>query len=350
MAVERARQGVVTVAATVVVLAGLRAAAGIAVPVVLALFLAFVSAPLVFGLERRRVPYHLAVTLVLLFAVLLLAAAALLVGGSLVGFQARLPTYRARLGELYAEAAHRLADLRVVSADHQSLSELVDPSSAVDLIGAAVSGIGAVIQSGVLVMLVLAFVLFDSKRIWEKVEARLGQRGTPELLGEVSRELQGYVRVKTVTSTVTGLALGIWCSALSVDFAVLWGFLAFLLNYVPTIGPLLAIVPPFLVSLVMLGPGRALVVAAGYLAVNFAVGNLLEPRVFGRALGLSPAVVILSIVVWGFVLGPVGALLSVPLTMIVRTVLANTEEWAWMADLMSGPRSDAKVAPVSEGE
>lgn len=348
MVKERARRGIVTLAAIVVVMAGMRAAAGIVVPVLLALFIAFVSSPLVFRLGRTKVPYGLAVTLVLLFELAVLVSAGLLVGTSAARFRSRLPIYRERLGAVYAETAGWLTE-HGVAVETERLSELLDPQSVLDLIGTTVTGLGSILSSMVLVILVLAFTLFDAARLWGKIEEHFaGGPAGEHVLGSISREVNRYLAVKTGTSAATGLLLGFWCSVMGVDFAILWGLLAFLLNYVPTVGSILAAIPPVLLALLMLGPMPAIGVFGGFLVVNMVIGNVVEPRIFGTALGMSPVVVLLSIVIWGWILGPVGALLSVPLTMILKIALENTEEWAWIGDLMSGPERMSRPSLIPE--
>lgn len=347
---ERMRNGLLTLAAVVIVLAGLRAAAPVAVPVLLALFLAFVSAPLVFRLHARKVPYPLAVTIVLLFEAGLLVSLGLLVARSGARLQELLPAYRVRLGQLYAEAAEALNE-RGVEVQRENLSELLDPSALMNLAGSTLASVGSTLSTTLLVILVLAFALFDSARLFRTIEGHLVRTGHDDVLARISGQVNRYLGVKTITSAVTGILLGTWCRILGVDFALLWGLVAFLLNYVPTVGSILAAIPPVLIALLVLGPGPALAVAAGYLAVNFAIGNVLEPRVFGQVLGISPVVVLLSIVIWGWLLGPIGALISVPLTMILKIALAESGEWAWLSDLMSGPRKPPlapKKSPKSD--
>jgi predicted PurR-regulated permease PerM len=348
MPAEKARRGLFTLAAIVVVLAGLRAAQDIVVPIFLALFLAFSSSPLVFRLHRR-LPYWLSVSLVLLLELALLVGIGALVGSSADSFQARLPVYRARLEDLYGVAAAWL-ESRSIPVRADALSEVLDPGSLVDLAGTTASSLGSMVTNLVLVILVLSFTLFEALRIWQKIEQHFaGGRAGDHVLGSISREINRYLGVKTITSAITGLLLGIWCGAFSVDFAVMWGLLAFLLNYVPNIGSILAAIPPILIALVMQGPGVAVAVGAGFLVVNMLIGNIIEPRVMGGVLNLSPVVVLLSILMWGFVLGPVGALLSVPMTMLVKISLSNNDDWAWLADLMSGPKKERpRVPPPSE--
>jgi predicted PurR-regulated permease PerM len=152
---------------------------------------------------------------------------------------------------------------------------------------------------------------------------------------KITREVQSYLLYKTLVSLATGLSVGIWVGLLGLDFPALWGFVAFALNYIPNIGSILAAVPAVGLALLQLGPGRALVVALGYVAINFWWGNLVEPALLGRRLQLSPLVVLVSLIFWGWVWGPIGMLLSVPLTMMLKIVLENSPGLRWLGALLA---------------
>jgi predicted PurR-regulated permease PerM len=142
--------------------------------------------------------------------------------------------------------------------------------------------------------------------------------------------------VKTWVSLLTGVLAGVALLIIGVDYPLLWGLLAFLLNYIPTLGSIIAGAPPTLLALVQFGWKRALIVVAVYVAVNTVMGNVLEPRFMGKKLGLSTLVVFLSMVFWGWVLGPVGMVLCVPLTMLVKIVCGESKELRW-ASVLLGP-------------
>jgi predicted PurR-regulated permease PerM len=143
-----------------------------------------------------------------------------------------------------------------------------------------------------------------------------------------------YMFIKTLVSLVTGLLVTVMVTILGVDLPLLWGLLAFALNFVPNIGSVIAGLPPVLLTLVQLGPLRALLVAIGYVVINLLIGSVLEPRFLGRGLGLSTLVVFLSLLFWGWLLGPVGMLLSVPLTMTAKIALDSREDTRWLAVLL----------------
>jgi predicted PurR-regulated permease PerM len=156
---------------------------------------------------------------------------------------------------------------------------------------------------------------------------------------------------------VTGLVIWLWLTLIGVDFAALWAMLAFLLNFVPNIGSVIAAIPAVLLALVQLGPGPALLTMVGYMVVNVVIGSLIEPKIMGRGLGLSTLVVFVSLVFWGYVLGPAGMLLSVPLTMVLKIALDSNPQTRPAAILL-GPEIEARLPrrqrmaakPVSDGE
>jgi AI-2 transport protein TqsA len=160
-------------------------------------------------------------------------------------------------------------------------------------------------------------------------------------LEKIVSEVQTYLVIKTVISLATGAILGLWAYFWGLDFPVLLGLAAFLLNYIPTVGSMIAAIPAVLLSIILYGSiGHALIVMSGYVLVNMVFGNILEPNLMGRRLGLSTLVVMLSLLFWGWAWGPLGALLSVPLTVMVKIWLENTVDLRWVAILLD------KSAPV----
>jgi predicted PurR-regulated permease PerM len=160
-------------------------------------------------------------------------------------------------------------------------------------------------------------------------------------------DMKRYMIIKTGISLAAGILIGIWLSVLGVDSPVLWGFLAFLLHYVPNVGFIIASIPAVILTLVQLGLGRAALVAAGYLVVGFTLGNAVEPRLMGRRLGLSTLVVFLSLIFWGSLLGLIGVVLCIPFTMTLKFACEINESTRWVAVLL-GREPAEDVPPVSK--
>jgi AI-2 transport protein TqsA len=325
----------------VIVVAGMRAAGSILVPFLLAAFLAVICAPPVFWLQRRRVPAPLAVAIVaagILAAELVVAA---LVGASIDDFYRALPGYQMRLQEEMVGLLG-LLDRFGIDAPDRSLIQQIDPGAVMRLVATMLSGFGGVLANTFLILLAVIFMLLEASGFPAKVHAAFGAGDA--VLGPLRRfadSLKSYLAIKTVVSLLTGVsaALALWL--LGIDFPLLWGLLAFLLNYVPNIGSIIAAVPPALLGWIQFGLGRALMVAAVFLVINIIYGNIIEPKFMGRGLGLSTLVVFVSLVFWGWVFGPVGMLLSVPLTMSVKIALETNENTRWAAVLLEGQPSAA---------
>lgn len=327
-------KAVLMIAGVVIVGAGVYAASRLLVPLVTAAFITVVSLPVVRWLTARKVPRPAAIVLAVLLDVAVLAGVGGLVGGSLNEFNERTDYYQKRLAELTRDVVSSL-DAWGIELDAKSLGKLAGDARLWDLIGNTFDRVVNILSDAFIVGLLVLFMLFEAGT-WREKMAYVLRRPTLDLprFDNAAREVQTYLVVKSALGVVTGALCGGWVAICGVDFALLWGLLAFLLNYVPTIGVLIATVPPALVALIQLGPGSALLVLAGYGAINFTLGNLVEPRVMGRALGLSPLVVFLSMVCWYMLWGPLGALLAVPLTMVMKIVMANIEDLRWVAVLL----------------
>ncbi len=325
-----------TMAAAVIVIAGLKAAASLILPLLVAVFLAMISLPLLNWLQGKRVPTALAVPATILAALLVLGGIATAIGGSIKGFTARAPEYQQRLETMAAEL-QGWAEAHGISLPEQigkSLTDLVDPSQAFNLIAGTLKGVAGALSNLFLVLLTIVFILSEAAGFPAKLQAAFGHRESSQRFEKIKGEVQRYLGIKTLVSLTTGVIVVVALWIIGVDFALLWGMLAFLLNYVPTLGSILAAIPPVLLAMVQLGPGQALATALVFVGVNVGLGNFIEPHFMGRRLGLSTLVVFLSLVFWGWVWGPVGMLLSVPLTMIVKIMLENTADLRWVAVLL----------------
>jgi len=335
MSLSRGGPVAMVAAASVVVCAGLKLAAPLLVPFLLAGFIATATMPLVFWLQRRGLHRVLAVIVGIVVDLLVLAGMAVLTGGSIAAFSARLPVYDERLTALLAELGLWLT-AHGVRISSSTFDTIADPSWVMGLAGSLLQSLAGLVSRIVLVLLIVAFMLFEATGLEEKLKNVLKSPRHVRRLKIAAHEVNRYVLVKTATSLLTGVLATIWCMYWGVDFPFLWGLLAFVLNYIPTVGSFVAAVPPVLLALVLRGPGVAIGLAIGYTVFNLLIASLLDPRLMGKALGLSPLVVFLSMVFWGFIFGPMGALLSAPLTMMVKNFMGQTVDLAWIAGLL-GP-------------
>ena len=330
-------------AAFTIVVAGLRAAAPIVVPFLLALFVAVVCAAPLFTLEKRGVPRWVGLPLVVIGVVLVFAGIGTLIGTSVNDFTRQLPAYETRFRVLLDAGAARLEELGAPSATGE-LRDVFQPGQVFGLVRGLLAGLGAALTNAFFVLLTAVFVLLEATSLRDKLEVIADDPGDArERFELIADNVRRYLGVKTLTSLATGGLIAAGLALLGVDFPLLWGLLAFLLNFVPTIGSVIAGVPGVLLALVQLGWGPALAATLLYVGVNVAIGNGIEPRLMGRSVGLSTLVVFVSLVFWGWVLGPVGMLLSVPLTMTTKIALESDPSTHWLAVLL-GPSSVAREA------
>ncbi|HBS7258270.1 TPA: AI-2E family transporter [Klebsiella pneumoniae] len=319
----------------VIILTGIRFAADIIVPFILALFLAVIINPLVQLLVRCRVPRVLAISLliglIVMLAIVLLAS----LGTSLNELARTLPQYRNYLYEPMQTIAPWLQRMGF-TVSVVELNKYIDPNAVMTLVTSLLTQLSNAMSSIFLLLLTVVFMLLEVPQLPAKLQQLMSR--PVEGMGAIQRAIDSvshYLVLKTAISLITGLVVWGMLVLLDVRFAFMWGLLAFALNYIPNIGSVLAAIPPILQVLVFGVLYEALVVLAGYLIVNLVFGNILEPRIMGRGLGLSTLVVFLSLIFWGWLLGPVGMLLSVPLTIIVKIALEQTSGGQSIAFLLS---------------
>jgi AI-2 transport protein TqsA len=327
------------IAAFVIVAAGMSAAKGIIVPFLLAAFISISGAPILFWLKKRKLPTWLALLIVMCGILVFLLIIAGLVGSSVNDFSSKLPFYEMRLrGQ--TNAVLDWLERTGVDVDRLEVSKIFNSAAVMKFVARLLNELGGVLKNGFLILLTVIFMLLEASSIPVKLrsifhdpDASLGH------LEYFADTVVRYIGIKTVISFVTGAFVAVFLTILGVDYPLLWGLLAFILNYIPNIGSIMAAVPAVLLTIIQLGPGRALAVAIGYVVINMAMGNAIEPRLMGQRLGLSTLVVFLSLIFWGWILGPVGMLLSVPLTMTVKIALDTSEDTRWISVLLGSEKT-----------
>lgn len=340
-------RAILVIAALVIIAAGIRTAADLMVPFLLSIFIATIAAPPVFWLEARKVPAALAISGVMIAIIGMLLGIAALIAQSGAAFSARLPFYQDRVTSMVKDLVNWIAQFGLeLNAD--MLLSYFNPGMALVLAGNLLKGLGGVIGDGFFILLMVIFILAEASSIPTKLRDVLAnpQRDMPHFTS-FAVNMNRYIAIKTSVSIATGAIVSLLLMMIGVDFPVLWGLLAFLLNFVPNIGSIIAAVPAVLLALIQLGPGLAAATAAGYVAINIVMGNAIEPRYMGRGLGLSTLVVFLSLVIWGWLLGPVGMFLSVPLTMTAKIALEANPGTVWLAHLLGPANAPIKPAQVT---
>jgi len=326
-------------AAIVVVIYGMQMMSVLLVPFLLAVFLALITVRPMLWMQEHRVPSILAALIIVSMLMLLLAVIGVILGSSIADFTAALPSYQARLDVLVDRAFDFIVTNLNVDESIESISDMIDPGWAMGLVAGILNSLRDVLTNTFLIIFTMIFILLEASTAKTKFAAAFG---ASEMSLERPRvflqNLGRYLGIKTLISIATGLCARTLTCALHLDFPLLWAMLAFLLNYVPTIGSIIAAVPAVLLALVQIGPGAAGATAVGFIGINAVFGNFLEPRLMGYGVGISPLVVFVGLVVWGFIFGPVGMLLSVPLTMTLKMAMESDDRTRWVAILLGSER------------
>lgn len=327
-------------AAFVIVVGGMKAATVLVVPFLLAAFLAIICAPPLFWMKKQGVPSMVGILILLIVMIGAQVLLVSMVSSSISDFSQNMPFYQERLKVLTSDSLLILSKYGI-EFDSEKIAEIINPSRILGLVANTLNGLGGVLTNTFFVFLTFIFILSEASGFPNKLRVILDDHTSDlEKYGQITKGVNQYLMIKTLTSLGTGLVIAIWLTFQGVDYPVMWGVFAFLLNYIPNIGSIIAALPAVLLALIQLGPLPAGIAALGYMIVNTLVGSVIEPKVMGDGIGLSSLVVFLSLAFWGWVLGPVGMLLSVPLTMAVKIALSERDSTRWLSILL-GSNSEA---------
>jgi AI-2 transport protein TqsA len=321
-------------ASFVIIIAGMKAAKSILVPFLLSVFISIICRPLLFWLHRRGLAMWAALASVITIVLIAGLIVVLMVGSSLNDFSQSIPIYQTKLQEKVLEISYLLQKVGIDIPEKEIIS-LINPGAAMSFASRILSGLGKVLSDAFMIFITVIFILLEAVTFHSKLAVILGgSSDRMKFLRTFNSNINRYMVIKTWISLGVGLLVTIWCAILGIDYSMIWGLLAFILNYVPVIGAIIAGFPVVLLALVQNGILTAALAAAGFLGIHILIGNILEPRIMGRGLGISTLIVFLSLVFWGWVLGYVGMLLAIPLTMAVKIGLSSSCETEWISTLM----------------
>lgn len=348
-------RGVVVLLGTaclVVVVGGMRVTADLLGPVFLALMLTVTISPIAIWMRSRGVPLWLAMISNVLAVYLLLVV----LGGAMALSLARLvdllPQYQQQFLDLRADIVSTLSSLGIDQTQVLTqVEKATNPGQIVDVIGWIFGGVTGVLSNTVFLLATLLFMCVDAVDYPARLAASGAQR--PQVVGALREFATGTRRYLWVT-TVFGLGvavidtLALW--ALDIPLPFLWGLLSFITNYIPNIGFIIGVIPPALLGLLQGGVEKMIWVIVVYCAINFVIQSIIQPKVIGDAVGLSATVSFLSLIFWAWVLGPLGALLAIPLSLLAKGLLVDIDpSTRWLTPLVSGGPLPARDSGPSDG-
>jgi AI-2 transport protein TqsA len=320
----------VSLAAFVIVVAGMKVAQSMIVPVLLSVFIAIISAPAMFWLQDKKVPKFIAFLIVGFVVIVLLSLVGVVISSSVNEFMSDLPEYQLKLNGITKQAID-LAEKHKIPFSKAAILKHINPSVILGFSSTMIGSIGGLLSNAFLIFLTVTFMLFESSTFPRKLRAlSLDSDNPQEPIGQFTKKIKSYLAIKTFTSLTTGVLVTIVLYFFGLDYVLLWGLMAFCLNFIPNIGSIIAAIPAVLLALIQYDWTVALWVSISYLVINSIIGNVIEPKYMGKGLGLSPLVVFLSLLFWGWILGPVGMFLSVPLTMTAKIACDSNESTKWI--------------------
>jgi len=324
-------------AAVVIIIAGLISAKAIVIPILLAVFITILTSPLLIWLQDKGLNSGLALMGIMTMLILILGMLGVLVSASLNDFTMNLPMYEDKFRSTMGATLKVLQDNGFDFVD-ESISEFIDPSKMAAFASSIIKGFGSALTNSFMILLLVVFMLAEASVLPKKLQSINADASVHAR--EFIDNVKQYMKIKSVFSLITGLLIYLSMLAMGLDYALLWGVLAFMLNFVPNIGSIIAAIPAVLLGFVQLGFIGALEVGAIFMIVNIILGSILEPKYMGQGLGLSTLVVFLSLLFWGWVFGPVGMLLSIPLTIMLKLALQTNLQTQWIAVLLGSYDKD----------
>lgn len=321
-------------AAVVIILAGVKVATPILGPFLVAVFFAMITAPAMAWMTQRGVPPVIAAGTVVVGLIGILVGTILFLGAAFTQFLLSLPRYRAALEGQVTLFQSALTGYGIDLGGIR-IWDYIDPAMVIQQAAGLARHLGTITFDAFLVFIAIGFLLLEAPRLVTGLQRRLGAKSSLyQHFSQSGRFLIEYVVVRTKVNLVTGVGTGVFLAIIGIEFAALWGFVAFVLSYVPYIGLVAAAIPPTLLALVEIGPVGAVTVIIAIALIDAAAENLIFPQIASRGLNLSPFVVLFSVVFWGLILGAVGVFLAIPLTIAVKLFLESWEETRWIGELM----------------
>ncbi|MFC2046055.1 AI-2E family transporter [Chloroflexota bacterium] len=330
-----------SIVATVVIFAGasilllaMRAASDILSPVLLAMVLAITAAPLLDWFMKRGAPAWLALVLTIVLNVFVILGIVWLVGLSVQDFADKLPAYEQRIEEIEQSLGSTLTNLGV-DVDNLSADPVIAPEALLELVAEFAGGIVSGLSNWGLILITSAFFLVEATVMPRKMR-NVTEEGDPDVLRvlRLAEDLRQYMGINAGVGLFAAILNVILLAVIGVDFALLWGVLSFFMSFIRNVGFLISVIPPALMALIQFGMPQMLIVIVAFIVINFVVDNVIKPRFIEEGVNISVLMTFLSLVVWGWVLGPIGAILAVPMAIIIQAIFASREETRWLAYMM----------------
>lgn len=322
-------------ASFIIIIAGFKAASEIVIILLLAIFISSIISTFLVYLENRHIPKvasYLIVSFVLLFVVLLFVY---MVNTSLSSFSKNLPLYEEEIKKLLISSIELVQNYGYV-VNKEEVLKMVNFNSIFKFTTDIIGNIGVLFSKALLVLIGVAFILSESKLFEDKLKIILKEdKAKLHNIHLFSSNLQKYFTVKTFTSFLTGFFIFIALLFFKIDYPILWAVIGFLFNFIPVVGSIVAAIPAVVLALITGNIEATIWLMVVYMVINISVSNVIEPKLMGKELGLSPMIIFFSLIFWGWILGIVGMFLAVPITMTLKIAFDSSSNTKWLGIFMS---------------
>jgi predicted PurR-regulated permease PerM len=338
---QKRNSSLLNFAGFVIIIAGVMYAASFITSLMMAFFISIIFAEPIQWLKKKKVPQGLAITIVFILIIALFFGFGEIIAASFSSFSQDVPKYARNLNEM-RDSLLQFMENRGMHVSTVEMKNLFNPSKVISFTSVVLGQLGGLMGNAFTIFFLALFLLLEIDSIKVKANAIMKENtGSLAYFNVIGASIRHYLTIKTLTSLLTGFLVWICLVIIGVDYAIIWALIAFLLNYIPNIGSIIAAVPAILFALIQLGFGGVIWTTATFVAVNMIIGNAVEPKMMGQGMGLSTFIVFLSLLFWGFILGTVGMFLSVPLTMAIKIMLEQNPNTRWIA-IVLGTQSEAQ--------
>jgi len=343
----------INIAAFVIIITGIMFAASFVTSILMALFISIILSQPILWLQRKKVPQWLAITIVFILVTGIFLGFGEIIATSFSSFSEDQATYEKNLSEM-GHSSLRYLEEKGINISTDNIANIFEPSKIMSFTTGFLGQLGGFMGNSLTIFFLALFLLLELDTIPVKMRAIIqGNLESLAYFDVIGNSIRHYLSIKTATSLMTGAFVWIGLALIGLDYAIIWALIAFLLNYIPNIGSIIAAIPAVVFALVQLGFGGVIWTTIIFVAVNMIIGNAVEPKMMGKGLGLSTFIVFLSLLFWGFILGSVGMFLSVPLTMALKIMLEQNPKTKWIAIVLGTDKEaetivnarDKKVVP-----
>lgn len=330
----------IIIAAFIIIISGIIFAQSMVNLFLMAIFLGIIVLRPIRWLQSKKVPQSLSILIVFIFIVSVFFGFGQLISSSLSSFSEEVPKYQESLNEIGENLVSYFND-KGINISTNKLLNIFDASKVMQITTGLLGELGGLMGKTITVFILMLFLLFEKHSLGLKAKAIAQSTNVPlNYLRIIGNNIRHYLSIKTMTSLLTGILIWIFLEIIGLEYALLWGLIAFLLNYIPSIGSIIAALPAVLFAMVDLHFGGVIWTIIIFAAVNIIIGSFVEPKAMGKGMGLSTFIVFAGLIFWGFILGTAGMFLSVPLTMTIKIILEQNENTKWIAVLL-GTEEDA---------